>query len=75
MSPEQNGTPAELSDAERVIRALEVLVAECEARQLTGFAKRIRLCTTKCQADYVALQRREFAARNRKGRKPPPTAH
>ena len=70
MSPENEDPPVDMSDAEKVIRALEALVAECDARQLTGFSKRIQLCLSKCQADYIIVQRRQFAERMKKARKP-----
>ncbi|HTM82233.1 hypothetical protein [Asticcacaulis sp.] len=73
--PEDNEKPPDLSDAETVIRALEALATECDHRKLTGFAKRIRLCITKCQSDYITLQRHAFATRARKPRGPPRTTH
>lgn len=69
MSPENEDPPVDMSDAEKVIRALEALVAECDARQLTGFSKRIQSCLSKCQTDYIVLQRRRFALRVTKTRK------
>lgn len=75
MSPDNEDPPVDMSDAEKVIRALEALVAECDARQLIGFSKRIQLCLSKCQTDYIVLQRRRFAERIRQSRKPPDKMH
>lgn len=73
MLPDDDENASRLMDAEKVIRALEALAAECEGRQLGMFANRIRLCVVKCQSDYVVLQRRAFAARAKKRRSPPTT--
>ena len=57
----ENETELEqLGAAERVIRALEKLTFECEARNLNRFAQIINECTSKCQAEYIEFHRRLY---------------
>jgi hypothetical protein len=66
---------ARLADSERIIRALEALVAECESRGLDRLRVRINDCVSKCQNDYLAEQRRLYNRARSKPKAPPSTQH
>ena len=75
MSPEDWSAFERLTQAEKVIKALETLVAECEGKGLEPFVARIKSCIEQCQSDYVALQRALYQKGVAKPRKPDGTTH
>jgi hypothetical protein len=68
--PDENPDLEKLATVERVIAALELLVSECETRDLKRLAKHIGAAAEKCQAEYVNFHRRVYRQR---GAKPPPS--
>jgi len=64
-----------LAKAERVIKALETLVEECEGKGLDPFVARIKSCIKQCQNDYVALHRALYRKSAGTPAKPSSTKH
>lgn len=75
MSPEDQSAFERLTQAERVIKALETLVEECDGKGLDPFVTRIKSCIDQCQSDYVALHRQLYRKGASADRKPPGTKH
>lgn len=74
MSPDDPDAP-NIEHPEDVIRALEALVILCEQKGLTPFVRHLNQCVTRCQKDYVTLQRKQLGPKIRTLRRKPPTRH
>jgi hypothetical protein len=75
MSPEDQSAFERLAQAEKVIKLLETLVAECDGQGIDPIVARIKSCIELCQSDYVALQRDLYRQSSNGGRRPPRTKH
>lgn len=74
--PREDRTAFEsLVQAERIIQALEIIVQESEGKGLDPFIAHLKVCIDKCQADYLARQRKIYRDSTRKPPKPPGTEH
>jgi len=75
MPPEDEFAFERLSEAEKIIKALETIAKESEGRGLDPFVKRIRECIKRCQADYVSLHRAIYSASVKPPKVPPGKRH
>lgn len=75
MSPEDQSAFEQLTQAEKLIKALETLVKECDGQGLDPFVVRLKTCIEQCQIDYVSLQRQLYLKSDADHGKPPKTKH